>query len=58
MKACDFLVIGAGIAGATAAYELGAHGRVLLLECEQATRLDRPRDRLGSALIRQGGPGP
>ena len=36
MKACDFLVIGAGIAGASAAYELGAHGRVLLLEREQA----------------------
>ena len=32
--AADFLVIGAGIAGAAAAYELAAHGRVLLLERE------------------------
>jgi D-arginine dehydrogenase len=31
---CDFLVIGAGVSGAAAAYELAAHGRVLLLEME------------------------
>ncbi|GAB4469413.1 MAG: FAD-dependent catabolic D-arginine dehydrogenase DauA [Burkholderiaceae bacterium] len=34
MKRCDFLVIGAGIAGASAAYELAASGRVLVLERE------------------------
>lgn len=34
MRECDFLVVGAGIAGASAAYELGAHGRVILLERE------------------------
>jgi D-arginine dehydrogenase len=31
---CDFLVIGAGISGAAAAYELATHGSVLLLEME------------------------
>lgn len=31
---CDFLVIGAGVSGAAAAYELAAHGSVLLLEME------------------------
>jgi D-arginine dehydrogenase len=31
---CDFLVIGAGISGAAAAYELAAHGSVILLEME------------------------
>ncbi len=36
MKRCDFLVLGAGVAGASAAYELGAHGRVILLEREDA----------------------
>ncbi|WP_211112423.1 FAD-dependent oxidoreductase [Azospirillum sp. SYSU D00513] len=30
----DFLVVGAGMAGASAGYELAAHGRVLLLEQE------------------------
>lgn len=34
MQRCDFLVIGAGIAGASAAYELAAFGRVLVLERE------------------------
>ena len=34
MRECDFLVIGAGIAGASAGYELTAHGRVILLERE------------------------
>jgi D-arginine dehydrogenase len=34
--ACDFLVIGAGISGAAAAYELAAHGKVLVLETESA----------------------
>src|SRR2546426_4338313 len=34
MKTCDFLVIGAGIAGASVAYELANHGRVVLLERE------------------------
>jgi D-arginine dehydrogenase len=31
---CDFLVIGAGISGAAAAYELAAHGKVVVLEAE------------------------
>jgi D-arginine dehydrogenase len=30
----DFIVIGAGIAGASAAYELAQHGRVIVLEAE------------------------
>ncbi len=34
MERADFLVIGAGMAGASAAYELAGHGRVLLLERE------------------------
>ena len=34
MASGDFLVIGAGIAGASAAYELAASGRVILLERE------------------------
>ena len=33
---CDFLIIGAGISGAAAAYELSLHGRVILLEAESA----------------------
>jgi len=33
---CDFLVIGAGISGAAAAYELAAHGKVVVLEAESA----------------------
>lgn len=33
----DFLVIGGGIAGASAAYTLAAHGSVLLLEAESTT---------------------
>ncbi|MDJ0941864.1 MAG: FAD-binding oxidoreductase [Kiloniellales bacterium] len=37
MKTCDFLVVGGGIAGASAAYELAAGGTVVLLERE-----DRP----------------
>lgn len=36
MTTCDFLVIGAGISGAGAAYELAAHGRVVVLEAESA----------------------
>ena len=31
---CDFVVIGGGIAGASAAYELAAHGRVVVVERE------------------------
>ncbi len=31
---CDFLIVGAGIAGASAGYELAARGRVILLERE------------------------
>ncbi len=34
MNTADFLVVGGGIAGASAAYELAAHGRVVLLEQE------------------------
>ena len=34
MRDYDYLVIGAGIAGASAAYELAAHGKVALLEAE------------------------
>lgn len=34
MQHADFLIVGAGMAGASAAYELAAHGRVLLLERE------------------------
>ncbi|MCW5731737.1 MAG: FAD-binding oxidoreductase [Alphaproteobacteria bacterium] len=33
-SACDFIVIGAGMAGASAAWALAPHGRVLLLERE------------------------
>ena len=33
-KTCDFLVVGGGIAGASAAYELAARGKVILLERE------------------------
>ncbi len=33
----DFIVIGGGIAGASVAYELGARGKVVLLEAESAT---------------------
>lgn len=36
MVNCDFLVIGAGIAGASAGYELAAHGSVIVLEREPA----------------------
>lgn len=35
MREPDFIVIGAGIAGASAAAELAAHGRVTLLEMEE-----------------------
>jgi D-arginine dehydrogenase len=34
MTTCDFLVIGAGISGAAAAYELAPHGKVVVLEAE------------------------
>ena len=36
MRDCDFLIIGAGIAGASAAYELAPHGKVVVLETEAA----------------------
>ncbi len=36
MRTCDVLVVGAGIAGASAAYELAAHGRVIVVEAEEA----------------------
>lgn len=35
MLTADYLIVGCGIAGASAAYELAAHGSVLLLEREQ-----------------------
>ena len=34
MLECDFLIIGAGIAGAGAAYRLAPHGRVIMLDME------------------------
>ena len=34
METYDFIVVGAGIAGASASYELASHGRVLMLERE------------------------
>ncbi|MEE8330379.1 MAG: FAD-binding oxidoreductase [Acidimicrobiia bacterium] len=34
METADFVVIGGGIAGASAAYELAVHGRVVLVEAE------------------------
>jgi D-arginine dehydrogenase len=34
MKECDFLIIGAGIAGASAAYELSKAGKVIVIETE------------------------
>lgn len=36
MSACDFAIVGAGIAGASLAAELAAHASVLLLEAEDA----------------------
>ena len=33
-ETCDFLVIGAGMAGASAAYDLSRHGKVVILERE------------------------
>ncbi|HIC80275.1 MAG TPA: FAD-binding oxidoreductase [Kiloniellaceae bacterium] len=36
MQSCDFLIVGAGIAGASAAYELAAGGSVIVLEREEA----------------------
>ncbi len=35
MNSCDFLVIGSGIAGASIAYELAAHARVIVAEQEE-----------------------
>ena len=32
---CDFLIVGAGMAGASAGYELAAHGRTVILEREE-----------------------
>ncbi|MFV3090653.1 FAD-dependent oxidoreductase, partial [Pseudomonas sp. GW6] len=34
MQHCDYLIIGAGIAGASTGYFLASHGRTLLLERE------------------------
>jgi D-arginine dehydrogenase len=34
MKMYDYLIIGAGISGASAAYELAPHGKVLMIEAE------------------------
>jgi D-arginine dehydrogenase len=35
VEACDFIVVGGGIAGASAAFELASHGKTLLLERER-----------------------
>ena len=35
MTSCDFLVIGSGIAGASIAYELAAHAKVIVAEQEE-----------------------
>ncbi len=34
MRECDYLIIGAGIAGASAAYHMGGEGSVIILERE------------------------
>lgn len=34
MERVDFLIVGGGMAGASAAYELAAHGSVVVLERE------------------------
>ncbi len=52
MTAADILVIGGGIAGASAAYELAAQAKVILLERESALRLSRHRP-LGGELHRE-----
>ena len=36
MQRCDFLIVGAGIAGASAGYELADYGNVVVLEREEA----------------------
>ena len=53
----DFLIIGAGIAGASAGYELSRHGRVILLERDvhqaarvRFTREAKAADRCGKPL--------
>lgn len=35
IETCDFLVVGAGIAGASAAFELASYGKTILIEREQ-----------------------
>lgn len=35
MTRCDFLIVGAGMAGASAAYGLSAYGKVIILEAEE-----------------------
>lgn len=52
----DFAVIGAGIAGASAAFELQAHGRVLLLERE-ATPGEHTTGRSAAFLVESYGNG-
>ena len=37
MTACDFLVVGGGVAGLSAAWQLARHGRVIVLERETCT---------------------
>ena len=34
MRTCDFLIVGGGVAGATAAWHLSQHGEVVVLERE------------------------
>lgn len=36
VQSCDFLIVGAGMAGASLGYELSAHGQVVVLERESA----------------------